>query len=250
MSNDNKPHLHVEFFHDKAENKRKTAELGRPIFDDVEKVRIKFAGDKHNIHVAPAHSPGQMRDEHTNRRLTYAEQFPEHYAAFKKNEQFVGSGTPLSELSFITVAKKAELEAANIHTAEALAGMDGAFLKKLGMGARELKEQAEAYLAKAAGSSIETRLAGENAALKDQMASMQAQLLELQSNRAAAPKQEPKAAYVDVSSSPFADWDADTITAWIVEQGGEKPHHKCSLETLIEKADELNASLAKQNEAA
>jgi len=250
MSNDTKPHLHVEFFEDKIENKAKSAEAGRPVFDPQTKVRIKFAGDKHNVLVAPANSLGQMRDTDSNRRLTYAEQFPEHYAAFKKNQKFLGSGTPLTELSFITVAKRAELEAFNIHTAEALAEMDGAGLKKLGMGSRELMEQAKAYLDKASGSADVTRLAGENSALKAQMEAMQAQLLELQSNRAAAPKQEPVSPTVDVSSSPFADWDADTITAWIVEQGGEKPHHKCSFETLVQKADELNASLAKQNEAA
>lgn len=246
MSNDNKPHLSVKFFNDKAENKRKSMEAGRPIFDDVEKVEIRFAGDKHNVHVAPAHSPGQMRDDN-NKRLTYAEQFPEHYAAFKKNQQWLGSGTPLSELPFISVAKRAELEGFNVHTAEALAEMDGANLKKLGMGSRELMEQARAYLAKAAGSSDVTRLAGENAALKEQMEMMQRQLAEIQNgNKNVAPSEK----IVPKSSSPFADWDADTIRAWIVEQGGENPHHKCSIDTLIDKADELNATLAKQNEAA
>lgn len=49
--------------------------------------------------------------------------------------------------------------------------------------------------------------------------------------------------------SPFADWDDDTIRAWITEQGGDNPHHKCSHDTLVAKADELNAALAAQKAA-
>ena len=241
---DNKPHVHVEFYTSTKENKTKTAEAGRPIFDDIENVRIKFPADKHSVLVAPANSTGQMRDANTNERLTYAQQYPEHYKAFKEGQEYIGSGTPLKELVFLTESKRQELRALNIHTAEAIAALDGQALGRLGMNARELKTQAEEYIKKADGSADITRLAGENAALKQQMENMQAQLSAMNSTPVPIVTDE-----VD-SNSPFADWDAETLTAYIVEQGGDKPHHKCSLATLIQKADELNANLAKQNEAA
>lgn len=244
MSQDQeRPHLHVEFFMDAQLSKRESTEKGRPIYKEVEKVRIKFAGDKQNVLVAPAHSTGQVRDAVTNRRLTYAEQFPDHYKAFQAKIEFHGTGTPIAELPFISVAKRRELEAANVFTAEALAGLDGSNLQKLGMGARELKNQAVAWLEKASGGAEISKLAGENEALRSQMEALQAQVAALMSGGKA---DEPAA---DVSSSPFYDWDDETIRLWIEEQGGEKPHHKLSHDNLVRKADELNDKITKQKAA-
>lgn len=251
MAEEQRPHLHVEFYMDTREIPNKSREEGRPIYEDVEMVKIRFAGDKYNVHVAPANEYGAKRDPMTNQRLTYAQQFPEHYKAFKEGIEFHGTGTPLSEAPFLTMAKRKELEAANVFTLEALAGLDGTNLQKLGMGARELKNQAEAYLESAKGSAVATKLAAENEAMKAQMEALKAQMAELMAAKAgptdAAPNNTPDQR---AATSPFDSWDDDTIRLWIEEQGGEKPHHKCSHETLVQKADELNAALAKQQEAA
>lgn len=236
-------HLHIEFFVEPVHNKRKSAEAGRPVYDDIEKVRIRLAGDPKSVLVAPANSGSSVRDADTNERLTYAQLHHKHYEAFKKNEEYKGSGTPLSELTFLTASKRMELSAQNIHTAEALAGLDGANLSRLGMGARELKTQAEAWLSKAAGSADVTRLSAENEALKARLDAMEAMMT---GAKAPEPVKEPENS---LGVSPFADWDDDTIRAWIVEQGGDNPHHKCSHETLVSKADELNAALAAQKAA-
>lgn len=238
-------HLHVEFFVEAVENKRKTAENGRPIFDEIEMIRMKIAGDPKTVHVAPAHDPSSARDPHTNSRLTYAQLHQGPYDAFKAGRVYVGEGTPLSELPWLTEAKRKELAALNIHTAEALAGLDGANLTRLGMGARELKTQAEAWLAKASGSADITRLSAENAALQARLEQLEAIV-----SAGNAPPVAAKAEATDASASPFSDWDEETIRLWITENGGENPHHKCSLATLIAKADELNAALAKKNKAA
>jgi len=233
---DERPHLHVEFYNSTELNKSATAKAGRPVYDDVELVRIRFAGDKHNVLVAPANQGGSVRDPVTNRRLTYKEQFPEHYKAFKASSVFHGSGTPLEEMKILTAAKCRELKDSNIFTVEALAEMDGSFLQKLGMGARELKNQAIAYLESATGNADVMRLAGENAELKERLERLEAMLSGKQEN--VEPVQEAPA-----TDSPFSDWDDETIVLWIEEQGGEKPHHKCSHETLVKKADELNDAL-------
>ncbi len=232
-----RPHLHVEFYDSTKLNKAKSAVEGRPIYDDIELVRIRFAGDKHNVFVAPAHEGGSLRDPVTNRRLTYAEQFPDHYKAFREKSVYRGSGTPLSELPFLTEAKRRELNDANIFNAESLAGLDGSLLQKLGMGARELKNKAAAYLQSASGNADIVKMAAENAELRDRLEALEKML----SAGTAEPRGEEPA---PDTVSPFADWDDETITLWIVEQGGEKPHHNCSHETLVKKADELNAALA------
>jgi len=229
-------HLHVEFYTDTEKNDRLSAEQGRPIFEDKEFVRIRFVGDKHNVLVAPALSTGSRRDPLTNERMTYAQQFPKHYEAFKANMAYRGTGSPLEALG-LSQAKIAELNASNIHTVEGLAGLDGSMLQKLGMGARALKTQAEQFLAKSTDNTALNRLEAENAEMRRQLDELMAKV-----NGASAS--------FNVSASPFADWDDDTIRLWIEEQGGEKPHHKCSHETLVQKADELNAALASKNKAA
>jgi hypothetical protein len=124
MSDNPYSHLHVEFYADAVKNERLSAQSGRPVFEDAEFVRIKFVGDKNNVLVAPAHSTGTARDPFTNERMTYAQQFPKHYEAFQKHQEFRGTGAPLEEIG-LSQAKIKELNAANIYTVEALAGMDG-----------------------------------------------------------------------------------------------------------------------------
>lgn len=175
MAESTTSHLHITFFADAVENKAKSLVAGRPIYDDREFVRIKFAGDKHRELVAPA-DECEIRHPETNEPWAYKDRFPKHYEAFKAGQEFIGDGTPLAELTFLTEAKRAELRAVNVHTAEALAALDGALLQRLGMGGRALKDQATAWLEKAAGSAVETRFAAENTALREQMAALQAQL--------------------------------------------------------------------------
>jgi hypothetical protein len=235
-------HLSVEFFTDTVHNIRKSAERGRPIYDEVEKVRLRIAGDKNSVLVAPAHDQSSVRDAQTNARLTYAQLHHGPYEAFKAGRVFVGSGTPLSELPFLTEGKRRELTALNINTAEALAGLDGANLNRLGMGARELKVQAEAWLEKSGSGAVTSRLAAENEAMRARLEQLEAAMRD--NRNSPAPEVAP------ITMSPFADWTEDTIRAWITEQGGEAPHHKCSHATLVAKADELNAAIAAKKKAA
>lgn len=245
MADEKRPHLHVEFFADTKQNKRKSAEAGRPVFDDVEKVRIRFAGDRYNVFVGFAHDQSDAKDEYGH-RLTYAQRFPEHYKHFKQGMEYHGDGTPLSEVTFLTAAQRKTLETANVYTLEALAGMDGSNLQKLGMGARDWKNQAQALLDKAAGNADLTRYAAQNEAMAREMAALRQQVAELTGGAVQPP--EPPQAPSD-TKSPFLDWGDETIRLWIEEQGGEVDR-RWGHKTLVEKADALNARLAAQKEAA
>ncbi len=233
-----KPMIHVEFINLPVEDQAASRKEGRPIFRDVEHCRIRWVGDNKRELCEPAHQKTEYsRDE--RRYITFAEKFPEHYKLFKANQdQAAVNGTPISELPFLSESKRAELRALNITTAEALAGLDGTPLQRLGMGGRDLKNQAQAWLDKASGVADVSKMAQEIEALKAMIANMGA---------AQTPAPEPVAE--SDTPSPFENWDDDTIRVWIREQGGEEPHHKTGHAKLVQAADALNAKLAAREAA-
>jgi hypothetical protein len=136
------------FRHRAVQNPGKSREAGRPIFDDVEEVEIRAPGSK-DVKVFPATAFSHWRtDIYTGaqEKVTYAERFHRQYRQFKEHAQQTKSGTPLVSVTFLTEARKAEMRALNIYTVEQLAQIDGQELKNLGMGGRDLKNQAQAYI--------------------------------------------------------------------------------------------------------
>ena len=243
MADKDEHKLFVRFYTKAKENKRKSAESGRPIYVDIEMCEIRIPGEKGTELHVPAHDKSPIRDFENN-RLTYAERFPEHYAHFQKGLELATTGTPLEELPFLTKAKVAELKGLEIHSAEALAAMEGPVLKRIGQGARGLKNAAEAYIEKAAGTADVVRLSNENADLKEQMGALRAEMAAL----AAAQKGGAPVAR-ETSDSPFNDMGDEDIRNWITDNGGEQPHHRTGRDKLIALADELNET-RKAREAA
>jgi hypothetical protein len=136
------------FRNDVVKNPKKTAEAGRPIFDDIELVEIRHPGSKdYGVYPAMEHSHwGEDPMSGDLRKITYAERFSKQYQQFKTHQHQTKSGTPLDYLPFLTEAKRAELRALNIYTAEALLLIDGAELKNLGPGGRELKNKTAEFM--------------------------------------------------------------------------------------------------------
>lgn len=248
---DDKPHLHVEFFTDAVENKRKSIDAGRPIFEDVEMVRVKIAGDPKNTLVAPANAQCGV-DRETGESITYKDRFPEHYRFFADRRADAVVGTPLSEVPWLTASKVAELKALNIMTVEALAQLDGTLLSRIGLGARELKNQATAWLDKAAGSASEAHFAAELSARDEIIAQLQRDIATLQGGKAAEPEAESEPTADDGGmgeNSPFWAWDDEDIKNWIKDNSGARPAGNPRHETLVAKADALNAELSAKKAA-
>lgn len=229
-------HLHIEFKNVPVENKAKSREAGRPIFDQQEHVHIRFAGDTKKELVAPAHEKC-ARDPSNGQWVSYAQLYHRHYDAFKSGEAAIGEGTPIEELHFIDVAKRAELKAMHIHTAEALAGLEGVNLSRLGMYGRELKGKAQAYIDKAKDSALETRLAAENAQLKARLEALEAQIMRMPA--APAPIEPAVPSEPDAAETVFENWDDAALKAFIKERSGTAPKGNPSHATLVSKAQEL-----------
>lgn len=199
--------LIVPFFKTVAQEDIKASKAaGRPIFKDVEVVEVRIAGDRNFAPVFPAHAMWKRID---GEEITYAERFKDAYERFAAGKEQIADGTPLSELPFLTEAKRAELRALKVYTAEALAALDGKNLTNLGGTGRELKNQAIAFLEKATGTAGSVALAAEVEALK-------AELAELRGGNA---PEDP-------------DDEKETLKAQIASITGQRPKGNPGVETL------------------
>ncbi|MCK4207195.1 hypothetical protein J3U99_20720 [Brucella pituitosa] len=227
--------------HDPAASKK----AGRPIFKDIEVCELHFPGDKQHKPVFPAHSfAGWGEDENGNQeKLTYALKYNDQYLRFKEGKAQVAEGTPLSELPFLTEAKRMELKALKIYTAEQLAWLDGQNLKNLGQGGRSLKDQAQAYLDTASKSAGNVALADENAALRQRIAELTAELgggaVETEEPEDAT-ETDPATDQTDEDEDLFALMPDEDLKAYIKDKSGEGVRGTPKRETLLAMARELD----------
>jgi hypothetical protein len=188
--------LLVKFYTKAVKNQFLTAQEGRPVFQDVEMCEIIAPANRESKIVALAHAP--WRNNMTaqgDQSITYAMRFSEQYKRFKANETQVVTGTPLSELPFLSQSQRASLRALNVLTAEQLASLEADNLKNIGMGGRVMKDQAVAYLASAKGGATTAQLAATNAELRAQLEALQQQVNAMAGGGAPAdpvPAQEPE----------------------------------------------------------
>lgn len=250
----------VDFYNGMVQNDAKTKAAGRPIFDDQEMIRIRWAGNtKSELH-APANDRSDRKLKNDADNSWYYPKWKDHpdfakaYAAFKAGQEHAVNGTPISELPFLTEARRAELKAVNIHTAEQLVGVDPN--SKLGSGLSDLRRQAQLYLERAKGAAVDAIHEQERAAMQADIAALRQQLdmvLSGQSantNAAPAPKAAPKATATGVESDPafqtFNSMD-DTELRQRLLDGGETPHNRCNHATLVRMAVEMNNRLKAAN---
>jgi hypothetical protein len=220
-------------------NEAGSRKAGRAIFEDVEMVEIRIAGDRNFAPCYPAHSFWRNIDGIPH---TYAMRWPDQYRRFKDGLTQAVSGTPLEELPFLTPAKRSELKALGIYTADALSLLDGKNLKTLGIGGRELKTQAKAYLDRAAGSADVVELARQNAAMRAEIDELKAMLLT--GNAPPAPTFQP--AEEPQEESEFGTWSEAELRGYLRDATGVEPKGKPSHETLVSMCEEAAA----QREAA
>lgn len=240
------------FFNMPLKNELESKKQGRPIFDDIEVCEVRFSGNREKVIHAPAHEIFRTdRDIEGNvTEITYALAYNDQYKAFKSGDTQSLRGTPTSELPFLTASKRLELKALNIHTAEALAALDGNNLKMLGMGGRELKVQAQTYLENAVGSADVVRQASLIAALEEQNKLLRARLAGAP-DTAEGDETPALAGPEDPNASPFFGMGSDDIKNWIQEATGNRPLGNPSHATLVKRADEVNAEIkAKRDQAA
>jgi hypothetical protein len=114
--------LWVQFYRKPIENSYQSQLQQRPVFDDVDFVKIMVPGDKLSIIDTP------VRDDHKKR-------FPVQWADYKNRTEGQSgiSGTPITEWPRISAAQAEELRALKFYTVESIASASDAQLQHIGM---------------------------------------------------------------------------------------------------------------------
>lgn len=178
--------LTVVFYKKTLQNSYRTAEEGRPIFDEVDMVKIYTGGDTLNI------VDTFVREDHKAR-------FPQqwaHYLNRTGNDPHI-SGTPIDQWPLVSKAQAEELKALKFFTVENIANASDAQLQRIGMlagmSAHSFRDRAINYLKVARDEAHANqheeeinRLREENAKIKAETDAKLAQMQEQMSNILAA----------------------------------------------------------------
>lgn len=158
--------LFVQFYLRAVLNNFKSAQEGRPIFDEQDYIRIIVPGDKNTI---------------IDTKVTpeYQSRFATQFEKYKKNQSQTVTGTPLEVWPQMTVGQVAELKAMNVHTVEQLAELPDNLAQRI-MGSHDLRRRAAAFLDVAAGDAANSKMAAELAQRDNEIELLKAQMLQMQ----------------------------------------------------------------------
>jgi hypothetical protein len=135
--------LFVQFHMQATQDMELSAKEGRPVHVEQEFITIIVPGE-HDSRVRPV-------------RESDRQQYAQQYQAFKNKQEQPVTGTPLSVLPFLTMAQVADLNAANVKTAEQLVAMPDVHAQKF-MGMNAIRKRAKDFLDAAAGNAPVERL--------------------------------------------------------------------------------------------
>ena len=127
----------------------------------------------------------QMQKDSTSGRLPLAwyENYVESYERWKRGEEMPLTGTPIKGWAVLSPAQMKNLIALNILTVEDLASINDEGLRRIGMGAADLRDKAKAWLSQTKDKGPLTMenasLKAENAALLAQRGQLEARVKEL-----------------------------------------------------------------------
>lgn len=162
----NSDRLYVRFGLHPVKDEEKTKYTGRPVYSDVEFVRLMVPGDKNNV----IHRPATDED-----RRIYAKQ----YEAFKAGTSDGLTGTPLREWALITRSEAEMLAYYKVLTVEQLAALSDGAIGEIGP-IRHLVEKAKKHVSDAEKSAPAEKLASELKARDEVIANLQKQMDALQ----------------------------------------------------------------------
>jgi len=214
-------------------NDAKSAEAGRPIYDDLEICEVRIAGSR-TVSVFPATAISFWRDDPDTGEqvpVTYAERFSRQYRQFKEMTAQTKAGTPLEHAPFLTAARRAEFRALNIYTVEALALIDGQELKNLGHAGRDLKNKAQEYLDEAKLNAPNTAMAADLEALKARNSILEEDMLKLKAN-------------AEKEATQFDGMSLEELREFITTNTGHAPHGSLNRKTLERMANEAQQKAA------
>src|SRR5262249_22132469 len=131
-----KERIFPEFYTESVQDDLASSRMGHPVYREEERVRL-------HIPANPWTSPVEIvREEHRQR-------WPNEYASFKKGLEMAHDGTPIEQWPILNKSMVKWLKHHDIHTVEQCAAIADNAIQNLGMGARALRQKAQAFLSDA-----------------------------------------------------------------------------------------------------
>lgn len=246
---------YVRFETRPKENKAKSLEAGRSICVDVDYALITPPYSKDLVVMKVdqwlENTKKNVRDGRTPKE--WFDYWSKAYDAFKRGKEAPLNGTPIKDWSSITPAQIKNLININILTVEDLAAVNDEGLRRIGMGAQEMKRKAINWLQAATDHgplTIKvTQLETENAHLKATTEDLIEKVKILQSQL----ENSKQPIYAEVSRAPVEAISASdiledapvesaplelTLVEQYTEKFGKKPHRLMKEETIREKLRE------------
>ena len=185
-----------EFFAKAVKNIAKSEIQGVPVFDEVEFVTLRIAGD------AKSEVVKKVTDD-------VKAQYAQEYAHWKQTKTQSITGWPVEQMPGLTAGQVAVLKALNIHTVEQLSELTDGNLSAVGMGARDLRAKAQFLVKSARDNAAGMRQAAENDRLKSEVEDLKRQILDIQSRvGSAAPvaaNEPPRLAAAEGGAAPMRE---------------------------------------------
>ena len=166
--------LFVTFKREPVLNDDKSAEAGRPIYDEDDFVTIVIPGNRNATFVSRVTNDVKRRFESKWKR----------YAAGLEQTQ---SGTPLEQWPQMSVSMVATLKAMNVYSVEQLAEMSDGDAQSI-MGNFALRQRAKVFLEAAKGEAVNAKMEAQLEKRDEEINALKAQMQELINANAAAAK--------------------------------------------------------------
>lgn len=147
--------VYVKFYMRPVQNEAKSAQEGRPIYEEKEYLEIRTPGDQNNVIQRPVSDLDRQR-------------FRPSYNLFKQGNEEQIVGTPLTEVPWITRSQVEELVHLRIRTLEHLADVNDGLSSKI-PGLYGLKEKAKKALGLAKNQAPITELHRRNEELQNDL---------------------------------------------------------------------------------
>lgn len=139
---------HVRFENRAVEDREQSIKLGHFVTQDKVFVIITPPGSKDTVEKDAddwiAHLRQAVRDERFP--ADWLQEYEKGYAKWKENETEPEFGTPIKTWPAISIAQQKNILSANIRTIEELSEANENAMNRIGMGSRELKAKAKAWL--------------------------------------------------------------------------------------------------------
>lgn len=191
----------AQFFWDAIQDEDATRQEGRPIYRNVEMVRIMFPGDNTKEVVR------KVRKQATGNQPSDIDRFARQWAAFQAEQEQVPDGTPLEHWPPLDKATILNLKGRNIHTVEQLSAMTDANLNF--MGARQLRDNAKAWLTEAEAGGAVIALRNEVEAMRRQIEAQENTIRALRNQEPVATPAQPVEA--EIAAVPLPESDVKPI---------------------------------------